>query len=187
MESESESKSSFIPWFVGIVALAAISSSFGCGDTATSSDTTDTSFVASPADPSTTLGVQASASSFGEGRPGRRRGEGPPEEALAACADTRVGEPCSFTGREGDSLSGTCSAMPDDSSHVVCRPDDWPGRDRRDRRGPPEEALAACAAPKFGEGDECFFEASFGSVSGSCRTSRNGDALVCFPSDWPRR
>ncbi len=180
---EPKSKSSLKPWFVGIVALAAISLSFGCGDTATSSDTTDTSFVASTADPSTTLGVAASASSFGEGPPRRRRGEGPPEEALAACADKSVGESCSFTGREGDSLSGTCTAMPDDSSQVVCRPDDWPGHDRRDRQGPPEEALAACADADLE--DDCSFEAPLGSVSGSCRTSPNGDALVCFPSDWP--
>jgi len=172
-------------WFVGIVALAALSVSFGCGDTATSSDTADTSFVESTAAPSATLGVAASASSLGEGPPGRRGRQGPPEEALEACANIDVGTPCSFTSSRGDSLSGTCTARPDDSSQVACRPDDWPGRDGRGRNGPPEEALAACAM--VASGDECSFEAPFGSVSGSCRTSRSGDALVCFPSDFPTR
>lgn len=171
-------------WFVGVVAVAAMSVSFGCGDTATSADT---SFVESATAPSATLGVAASASSFGEGPAGRHRGDGPPEEALEACADVDVGGSCSFTSRRGDSLSGTCTARPDDSSQVACRPDEWPGREGqgRDRRGPPEEALTACAAAESGEA--CSFEAPFGAFSGSCRTSRDGDALVCFPSDFPRR
>lgn len=175
-------KSNVKLWVVGIVALAAMSVSFGCGDTATSSDIADTSFVDGTAAPSATLGVAASASSFGEAPPGRHRGDGPPAEALEACTDIDVGEACSFTGRRGDSLSGTCTATPDDSGQVACRPDDWPGRDRR---GPPEEALAACAGATSGE--DCSFEAPFGAVSGSCRTSRSGDALVCFPSDFPTR
>ena len=183
-------KSSVKSCLLGIVALAAMSVALlsgGCGDTATSSDIPDTSFVESTTAPSATLGVAASASSFGEGPPGRRGGEGPPEEALAACAAIDVGEPCSFTSRRGDSLSGTCTQRPDDSSQVACRPDEWPGRDGRgrERRGPPEEAIVACEG--VAAGDECFFEARFGSASGSCRTSRSGDTLVCFPSDFPTR
>ncbi len=170
--------------FVGSVALAAIFLSFGCGDTATSSDAVDTSFVESATESSATLAVAASASSLGEGPPGGRRGQGPPEEALAACAETSVGEACSFIGPRGESHDGTCTVRPDDSEQVVCRPDNWPGREGRDRRGPPEEALAACSGAA--SGDECSFEAPFGSVSGACVMPPNGDALACRPSERRR-
>lgn len=33
---------------------------------------------------------------------------GPPPEAVAACASKTVGSSCSFTGRRGESLTGTC-------------------------------------------------------------------------------
>ena len=170
--------------FVGSIALAAIFLSFGCGDTATSSDAADTSLVESATESSATLAVAASASSLGEGPPRGRRGQGPPEEAIAVCARTSVGEACSFTGPRGESHDGTCTVRPGDSEQVVCRPDNWADREGRDRRGPPEEARAACFGAALG--DECAFEVPFGSVSGACVMPPDGDALACRPTE-PRR
>lgn len=187
MMSKSKWKRSLKSLLLGGVVLIVISLSFGCGDTATSSDLADGSFVESAPESSPSLVVGASASSLGDGPPDGRRGQGPPEEALAACADTSVGESCSFTGPNGDNHDGTCSARPDDSEQVVCRPDDWAGRDRRDRRdreGPPAESLAACS--DAASGAECSFEAPFGSVSGTCEMPPVGDSLACRPTNRGR-
>lgn len=53
----------------------------------------------------------------------------PPAEALEACASSVAGDPCSFEGRRGETLEGTCEA-PDDKP-LACRP----------LGGPPQEAL----------------------------------------------
>lgn len=47
------------------------------------------------------------------------------------------------------------------------------------RRGPPPEALAACA--EAGEGDACAFDAPFGRLEGQCRVVPGG-SLACVPA-----
>lgn len=58
----------------------------------------------------------------------RREHRGPPQVALEACASSVQGDPCSFEGRRGEALEGTCEA-PDDKP-LACRPEG----------GPPKEA-----------------------------------------------
>ena len=54
----------------------------------------------------------------------RREHRGPPEAALEACSSSVQGDPCSFEGRRGDALEGTCDA-PDDKP-LACRPEGGP-------------------------------------------------------------
>lgn len=56
---------------------------------------------------------------------------GPPPEAFAACTDKKTGDSCTVTLRDR-TLSGTCTATPDD--RVACRPDHMPPPP--DGRGP---------------------------------------------------
>lgn len=65
----------------------------------------------------------ASAESDDENKP-RREHRGPPEAALEACSTSVQGDPCSFEGRRGDTLEGTCEA-PDDKP-LACRPEGGP-------------------------------------------------------------
>jgi len=48
----------------------------------------------------------------------------PPEVAIEACAAAVQGDQCSFEGRRGESLQGTCEA-PDDKP-LACRPEGGP-------------------------------------------------------------
>lgn len=62
---------------------------------------------------------------------------GPPPEAIAACKGKAVGDNCSFVGRRGETLAGTCftpPAMPQATGNsngqnraVACRPPHPPG------------------------------------------------------------
>jgi len=47
---------------------------------------------------------------------GGRPRMGPPPEAIAACSGKASGAACSFTGRQGEALTGTCFAPPPRSS-----------------------------------------------------------------------
>lgn len=67
------------------------------------------------------------------GGPGGGQPPGPPPEAIAACQGKAAGAACSFAGRQGDSLSGTCFAPParqdagstatQSTPSIACRPD----------------------------------------------------------------
>ena len=62
----------------------------------------------------------AYADSDGEKKPrGERRG--PPPVALEACANSVQGDPCSFDGRDGEALEGTCEAPAE--KPLACRPE----------------------------------------------------------------
>ena len=61
----------------------------------------------------------------GGGGPGRGGHRAPPPEALAACQGKSSGAACSFTGRRGDSVSGTCFS-PDPSKPLACKPTNMP-------------------------------------------------------------
>lgn len=57
--------------------------------------------------------------------PGGGDGDGPPRpprEAVEACADKASGDECSFEGREGETVSGSCFS-PDADRPLACRPD----------------------------------------------------------------
>jgi len=58
------------------------------------------------------------------------RGEhrGPPEVALEACSSSVPGDSCSFEGRHGETLNGTCEAPTD--KPLACRPEGGPPEDR---------------------------------------------------------
>ncbi len=120
--------------------------------------------------------------------PGRgERGErewGPPEEALAACNGVAAGTACSFEAPFGP-VDGICSEGPGDSGQVVCRPDgEGPGGRGPGGGGAGREAARAACADKQADAT-CSFDAPFGTVSGACRTGRDGSTLVCAPDDWP--
>lgn len=58
----------------------------------------------------------------GEGERGGRRG--PPPEALQACAEASQGQACSFAGRQGEAVTGTCEIPRGDE--LVCFPEGGP-------------------------------------------------------------
>ncbi|PRQ09667.1 hypothetical protein [Enhygromyxa salina] len=51
----------------------------------------------------------------------------PPREAVEACADRASGDACSFEGREGETVNGSCFT-PDADKPLACRPDHPPPR-----------------------------------------------------------
>lgn len=85
----------------------------------------------------------ASAQPVGQNGEPRR---GPPPEAVAACNGKAAAAPCSFTGRQGETLKGVCFVPPTDrpglssdskpanaaaqgnAPKLACRPDHPPGR-----------------------------------------------------------
>ena len=72
----------------------------------------------------------AYAESDDENKP-RREHRGPPEAALEVCASSVQGDSCSFEGRRGDALEGTCEA-PDDKP-LACRPEGNPPKRQLER------------------------------------------------------
>jgi hypothetical protein len=132
--------------------------------------------------------MTSSSNTTGLAASDNRRPSGPPVEARAACDGLTAEAACSFTSpRDGSAVDGTCHAHRDDASQLACRPNDWPGRGERGEGpgGPPEEALTACESVETGAA--CSFDSPFGSVTGTCRTGRDGTSLVCAPTDWPGR
>ena len=55
---------------------------------------------------------------------GRGERRGPPQEAFAACADLSEESQCSFQGKRGEALSGTCIVPPRGEASLVCAPAD---------------------------------------------------------------
>ena len=68
------------------------------------------------ADPGTDQGMD------GDHHNGERRG--PPRVAVEACANAVPGDACTFEGRRGESLQGTCWAPQD--KPLACRPEGAP-------------------------------------------------------------
>lgn len=60
----------------------------------------------------------------------RGRPQGPPPEAIQACADLSEGDACSFTGRRNDLVKGTCIALPDGEEGLACAPEGGPPGER---------------------------------------------------------
>lgn len=59
---------------------------------------------------------------------GRR---GPPPEAIEACDGKASGDECSFTGRDGEDLEGTCGIGRGGGAQIACRPKNRPGEPER--------------------------------------------------------
>lgn len=75
------------------------------------------------------LSLILSACAFAEQPAGDReeRGRrGPPPEAIEACASASAGGSCSFTGRRGETLKGTCETVREEQ--LVCVPENAPER-----------------------------------------------------------
>lgn len=104
---------------------------------------------------------------------------GPPPEAVQACANLRTGTACAFT-LNGQNLTGTCDTAP--SGQVACRPEGMPPPPPggMGMKGPPQEALAACA--NLSADAACSFTMNGNAVTGTCTQRRNGSGLVCHPA-----
>lgn len=72
--------------------------------------------------------------------PGGDRPHRPPQVALDACKNSTENATCQFTGRDNETVSGTCVAQRnnEDKSTLVCRPDhkDWKPKDGADKDHP---------------------------------------------------
>jgi hypothetical protein len=77
------------------------------------------------------VAATAYAQSDEENRTNREH-RGPPEVALEACSNSVQGDPCSFEGRQGEALEGSCEA-PDDKP-LACRPEGAPPKDQHERK-----------------------------------------------------
>ncbi len=80
------------------------------------------------------------------GQSGGERPHGPPPEAIAACKGLASAATCSFVGRQGQKLSGTCFKPPaggqgkpagQSEMSLACRPDR--GGPGADGKGPPPD------------------------------------------------
>jgi hypothetical protein len=80
-----------------------------------------------------TLGATSADPVGGHGHP-----PGPPPEAIAACKGKAVGDSVSFTGRRGETLTGTCQKAGD---VLAARPNGMPppGGPRDGGGGPPPQ------------------------------------------------
>lgn len=72
-----------------------------------------------------------------QANPGSERGgpHGPPPDAIEACAELSEGAACSFAGRHGDTLQGSCVVDERGSSGLACLPADAPDRKDSARNG----------------------------------------------------
>ena len=93
-----------------------------------------TMFLAGAAVAIVTVASAASAQPRGQRNGGGPGGGGrphcPPAAAFEACSDAGDGDACSFTGRRGEEVTGTCAALDDGSA--VCVPEGAPVPGSRD-------------------------------------------------------
>lgn len=68
--------------------------------------------------------TQAASAQPGGVERGERRG--PPPEAFEACAELASGDRCEMTGRQGETLQGSCIVPRDGEDSLVCLPDGGP-------------------------------------------------------------
>ncbi len=48
---------------------------------------------------------------------------GPPPEAISACEGAAAGDACTFSGRNSEEVTGTCSAPPEGDEQLSCAPE----------------------------------------------------------------
>ena len=71
-----------------------------------------TSYVHTAQAPSNQSAPGGNQGGPGMGQGGGQQHKGPPPQAIEACQGKSAGSACSFTGRNGEALSGTCFAPP---------------------------------------------------------------------------
>ena len=88
---------------------------------------------------------------------------------------------CVTTGSEGAGGSNTTEALTAGDGGQADAPNRWRGR-----RGPPPQAIEACAESE--EGAACSFEGRRGNAEGTCTTCPRTEGLVCTPEGrgWGR-
>ena len=165
---------------LSLTLLALVGFVIACGDSGTSTSA-DLAPVVQP-----TSGVTALAGSPSAFTPGPGGGDREPPAALVeACAGISVGSVCSFVGREGNNVAGTCSEGRGDSGVVLCRPNDRPDRgdgpSREERR-----AMATAACTELTAGVSCTIDGENHSIAGTCRTPPEGESLFCVPDERRR-
>jgi hypothetical protein len=119
--------------------------------------------------------AQAQASNAPPPPPGG--GRMPPQAAIDACKGKTEGATVSFTGRQGNTLSGQCRSF---NGQLVAAPERGPG----ERRGPPAEAVAACKGKAAGAAVS--FQDREGSTRNGTCTDVNG-TLAAVPPDVAQR
>jgi hypothetical protein len=150
-----------------IKACSGLSSGTACAFTINGNNVTGT---CNPGRESATLACRPAHLGHGPGHT-------PPKEALAACASSAASATCSFT--VGDhTMSGTCEKPPDGTA-LACRPAGPPGGHHR---GPPAEAVSACAS--LAANATCSFTFDSKTHSGTCETGHDGKTLACRPAGW---
>ncbi len=103
---------------------------------------------------------------------------GPPPEALTACQGLSSGAACAFT-HGPRNVTGTCRAGPTGEG-LACAPSDMgPGGPSKGHHGPPPEALSACSGKASGVTCSVTFDGR--TLTGTCRSGPNGEALACMP------
>ena len=65
----------------------------------------------------------AMSSNAETGRGGQGGQGGPPQEAIQACASLTEGTACSFTGRQGETMTGSCITPPRGEASLICAPE----------------------------------------------------------------
>ena len=124
-----------------------------------------------------------------------QRPSGPPAEAIAACEGKQEGDQAQFTGRRGETVTGTCQKGKDGR---LCLKPDHPPEDREEGQGnteqqgqgqrpsgPPPEAITACEGKQ--EGDQAQFTGKQGeTVTGTCQSGKDG-TLFLKPDHPPKQ
>lgn len=100
---------------------------------------------------------------------------GLPQEAVTACSGQSSGATCSFTHGER-TVEGTCRSGPRGGDTLACAPTGGPGA----HRGPPQEALTACASSSAGA--SCSVSMHGRTLNGTCVAGPEGKALACMPA-----
>lgn len=115
-----------------------------------------------------------------EGGPGGRH-RGPPQEAVTACSGKAAEATCSFTHHD-HTVEGTCRTAPQGES-LACAPAGGPGGPGG-HRGPPQEAITACASSTAGATCSVSFHGK--TLNGTCTAGPDGSKLACLPARPPQ-
>ncbi len=120
-----------------------------------------------------------------------QRPSGPPPEAIAACKGKQNGDKAQFTGRQGETVTGTCQSSKDGT--LFLKPDHPPKERPQENSsqqqgqrpsGPPPEAIAACKGKQ--DGDKAQFTGRQGeTVTGTCQSGKDG-TLFLKPDHPPK-
>jgi len=104
--------------------------------------------------------------------------QGPPQQALAACAESTQGDACSFTMPNGNAINGSC-VTPPNTNVLACAPQGMNVQQNLNQ-GAPQAAVDVCTNSTLGE--SCSFNLQNGNtINGSCVAQPNSSALACAP------